>query len=101
MTRSEILNKVADMCGISVHSLRKLVTESNKLRPVVPFSTPKKTRNRVNKKVNLDTFQTSALRNIIYNFHVTHKTLPCLRMLCHFLKNGICGTWTQFFTGIA
>ena len=42
MTQSEILNKVADMCRISVHSHRKLVTQSNKLGPVEPFTTPKK-----------------------------------------------------------
>ena len=29
-----------DMCGISVHSLQKLVTESNKLGPDEPFTKP-------------------------------------------------------------
>lgn len=86
MSRPDIQNKVADMCGISFHTLRKLITESNKLKDNETFTTPGKKRNRINKKVNLDSFQRSALRNIVYNFHTTHKKLPCLRSLLRVLK---------------
>lgn len=80
MTRSQILNKPDDTLGISVHSLRKLVTAFNKIEPDEPITTPGKSHNRINKKVNIDSFQRSALHNIIYNFHKMYKN-------CYFFIN--------------
>ena len=40
MHRSEIKNRVAGMCGISVHVLRKILSESKKLCENETFTTP-------------------------------------------------------------
>lgn len=45
------------------------------MEPDVPLTTPGKTSNRVNKKVNIDSLQRNVLHNIICNFHLTHETL--------------------------
>lgn len=62
------------------------ITESNKLKDNETFTVPGKNHNCIEKNVNLYSFQRSTLHNIVYNFHTTHKKLPCLRLLLRVLK---------------
>lgn len=86
MSCSQIQDRVADLCGVSVGMVRKIKTESNKLQENENFSTPGKCRKRTKTKVKIDNFQRCALRNIVYNFHIQHKTLPTLKKLLSVLK---------------
>uniref|UniRef100_A0A1B6CI51 Uncharacterized protein n=1 Tax=Clastoptera arizonana TaxID=38151 RepID=A0A1B6CI51_9HEMI len=86
MSCSAIQDRVANLCGISVHSLRKLLTEEKQLGNNDMFSTPGKIGPRKIKKVNIDDFQKSALRRIVLNFHKTYHILPILRSVLKVLK---------------
>lgn len=61
-----------------------MITESNKLGENENFSTPGKTRNRIKKKVNTDNFQRSALRNIVYNFHIKQSSADIEKPITRF-----------------
>lgn len=71
----DIQNKVAGMYRISFHTLRNIISESNKLADNKTFTMLRKNHNHKKKKVNLNNFQKNSLHNIVYNFRTVQKIL--------------------------
>ncbi|CAF4878539.1 uncharacterized protein LOC125061772 [Pieris napi] len=81
---------VAKSTGISIASVRKVVSES-KCRPSdqeVTFKSPKKKPNR-KPTIVIDNFDQQVIRRTIHDFHITNKEIPTLKTLHAKLKEDI------------
>lgn len=85
--------RTAVATGVSVRTVSRINAELSKLsvneEEANYFSTPKKTRNRKKPVTGIDSFDESVVRRTVYDFYITEKRLPTIKLLQEKLKEKI------------
>ncbi|KAG8288067.1 hypothetical protein J6590_023437 [Homalodisca vitripennis] len=87
---NNVLVRVKAATGVPLTTIKKIVSERKKvIQDNTEFSTPKKNRNRIKPKTDLDNFDIGVIRRTINEFHRIHGERPTIKSLLSVLKSSI------------
>ncbi|XP_072940847.1 uncharacterized protein [Epargyreus clarus] len=83
---NHVQKRVAAATGVSTRTVRRINAEANNAELLVVFRTPGKKRSG-KKNTNINSFDESAIKRCVHNFHNTEKKLPTVGSLLRKLQD--------------